>query len=82
LAQILIRNIKPDLMRRLQRRAKANGRSLQDEVRNILEQAAIDWGPKLSRKKALAMIDRIRMSFKGRVFSDSTKMIREDRDSR
>ena len=80
MAQILVRNLSEKLVRRIKRRAAAGGRSLQGEVKTILEQAYEE--PKLDRQAFLRLADKIRESFKGRRFSDSTKMIREDRDRR
>ena len=78
MAQILVRNLDEKVVRRLKRRAKAGGRSLQGEAKSILEQAAEQ--PKPDRRAFLRMVDKFRESFKGRQFSDSTELIREDRD--
>lgn len=40
MAQLVIRNIENAVKVRLQRRARVNGRSLEDEIRNILRRAA------------------------------------------
>jgi len=40
MAQILIRNLENEVKSRLQRRAKRNGRSMEEEVREILRDAA------------------------------------------
>jgi plasmid stability protein len=39
MAQILVRNIEQSVKTRLQRRAKRNGRSMEEEVRDILRNA-------------------------------------------
>jgi len=78
MSQILVRNVKPQVLRRLKRRAAKGGRSLQSEVAAILEQAAEE--PVLDRAAAAKLADRIRASFGGQKFSDSTELIREDRD--
>ncbi len=77
MAQILVRNLDDATVERLKKRAEANGRSLQAEVKLILEQNA-----KLSAEKFWAAADRIRnkLEASGRTFSDSTDLIREDRD--
>lgn len=76
MAQVLVRQLDPDTVQRLKARAKRNHRSLQAELRDILERAASpahgDW------KQALAELDRM---FESREFSDSTPLIREDRES-
>jgi antitoxin FitA len=40
MAQLLVRNIEESVKRRLKKRAEANGRSLEGEVREILRSAA------------------------------------------
>ena len=40
MAQIIVRNLDDQVKTRLQQRAKRNGRSMEDEVRNILTAAA------------------------------------------
>lgn len=72
-----IRDLDKSVVNKLKRRAKRNERSLQAEVRLILEDAAKrDWDA------AWEAVDRFRKKFEGRKFSDSTKLIRQDRDSR
>jgi plasmid stability protein len=58
MAQFLIRDLDKKLVDRLKNRAKASGRSLEAEVRTILENAskqmtmseAIQWGKRLEAK--------------------------------
>lgn len=45
-AQILIRKVDERVKTRLQRRAKRNGRSMEAEVREIINNAAAEEGPK------------------------------------
>ena len=40
MAQLIVRNIEADVKSRLQRRAKRHGRSMEEEVRDILRDAA------------------------------------------
>jgi plasmid stability protein len=82
MSQILVRNVKPEAVRRLKRRARACGRSLQSEAKMILEQAAELESPRVSRKRLIAMLEGFRKRWKGKTFSDSTELIREDRDNR
>ena len=42
MAQLVVRNIEEDVKARLQKRAKRHGRSMEDEVRHILRNAAKD----------------------------------------
>jgi plasmid stability protein len=77
MAQVLVRNLTDKVVARLKKRAKNRGRSLQAEVKTILEEAAKDV-PEDFWKEA----DRIREQLQrsGRTFSDSAALIREDRD--
>ena len=77
MAQILVRNLDESLVKRLKGRARRNGRSLQAEVRLILEQT-----PTLDMKAALKLADKIRKSFGNRRFDDSAVLIRRERDRR
>jgi len=82
MAQILVRNLDEKVVRRLKRRAKAGGRSLQSEAKAILEGAVPPETRKLSRKEFIAKLEAFRKSFGGRVFSDSTELIRQEREER
>jgi plasmid stability protein len=75
MAQILIRRLDAALVRRLKRRARQQGRSLESEARAILEQAA-----QVDAAAARKLADRIRRSLRPRKFGDSTALVREDRD--
>ena len=74
MAQILIRNIEENVVDRLKKRAVLHGRSLQAEVKIILEQT--DY---LDVASALKVADRIRKKLKGRSVTDSVELLREDR---
>ena len=78
MAQILVRNLDDRVVRRLKARAKRQGRSLQSEVANILQQAAT--APKVDMKAARKLCRRLRRRLKGRKFPDTVSLIREDRD--
>jgi plasmid stability protein len=41
-AQFVVRNIENAVKARLQRRARRNGRSMEEEIRNILRSAAVE----------------------------------------
>ena len=49
MAQFVVRQLEDDVKARLQRRAKRHGRSMEDEVRHILRNAASD-NPRAVRK--------------------------------
>jgi antitoxin FitA len=77
MAQILVRDLDEKVVVRLKKRAEQSGRSLQTEVKLLLEQAAqVDY------TEGWKAVDRLRTKLKrsGRTFSDSTKLLREDRD--
>jgi antitoxin FitA len=76
MAQILVRDLDPAVVERLKQQAKRNHRSLQAEVRAILEGAAHER----SKAETLARADVIRALLGHRQFSDSADLIREDRE--
>jgi plasmid stability protein len=75
MAQLLIRDLDAKTIERLKERAKLNRRSLQGELRLILEREAA-----VGREDSWSLAKRIRGAFDNRRFSDSTALIREDRD--
>ena len=75
MAQILVRNLDEAVVDRLKSRATQHNRSLQAEVKTILEQAA-----QVDAKTARELAMSIRKRFAGRQFTDSVDLIREDRD--
>ena len=77
MAQVLVRDLEDDVVERLKRRARHNGRSLEAELRIILANAI-----KPTIEEAMEEMRRVREEFRGRHFSDSAELIREDRDSR
>ncbi len=72
--QILIRNIDESTLERLKTRAAQNGRSLQAEVKMILDQAAY-----VDLQTARLTAARIREKLKGRSTTDSVDLLREER---
>ncbi len=77
MAQILVRNLDKELVERLKKRAREDGRSLQAEVKFILEQVAKE--PRVDMETARKISENFRRRFKGRKFPDSGELIREDR---
>lgn len=76
MAQVLIRNIEEHVVEALKKRAAAEGKSLEQSLRDLLRDAAV---PEVARR--LAVIDRIRaLAAPSRRQSDSTRLVREDRD--
>ena len=80
MAQILVRGLDAALVARLKERARENHRSLQGEVKAILEEAAAQ----ATNAEIVAILDKWQRYWqqKGKIFSDSAELIREDRDSR
>lgn len=76
MAQVLVRQLNDKVVDRLKKRAKEHGRSLQSEVKTILEDAVPDY------ERAWKRIDSLRLRLKrsSRKFSNSADLIREDRD--
>jgi plasmid stability protein len=73
---ILIRGLTVKTIKRLKARAAASGRSLQKEAKSILEHTAAEKTLDELREEAKEFSKR----FEGRHFTDSVKMIREDRN--
>ncbi len=76
MAQVLVRQLNSKIVARLKKRAKEHGRSLQSEVKTILEEAVPDYEGAWKRIEGL----RKRLRKSGRKFSDSAALIREDRE--
>ena len=75
MAQIIVRNLDDAVVDRLKARARTNDRSLEAEVRHILEQSA-----KVDMAQARQIVMERRKKLQGRKFADSVELIREDRD--
>ena len=71
---ISIRNIPDDVYAGLQAMANTNRRSLQEQVKLILEQEV-----KLTRRSFLADAADWRKNLQGREFNDTVKEVRKDR---
>ena len=77
MAQLLIRNLEENVVEALKKRAAAQGKSLEQSLRELLSDAAL---PEVARR--LAIVDRIRaMDPHAKRGSDSTKLIRKTRDA-
>ncbi len=74
---VLIRNIDEKTLNKLKKRAEKNNRSLQLELKKMLEEyAGADMDE--ARNMVSEILEKYRAE--GRIFSDSTKDIREDRN--
>jgi plasmid stability protein len=74
MAQILIRDLDEETVRRLKDRARRHGRSLQGEAKLILMQAA-----GLGFHEARELARQWQKKLAGREVPDSTDLVREDR---
>jgi len=74
MAQVLIRELDDDVVTRLKERAQRNGRSLEAELRGILEQAA-----PANFADARSLAARLRRRLAGRTHTDSAASLAEDR---
>ncbi len=79
MAAIHVRQLDDGLVDRLKRRASSNNRSLEGEVRHIL-QCAADDDMEAKRTRFLAASDRLREKTRGRRQTPAEVLIREDRD--
>ncbi len=75
MGQVIVRNLDDRIIAALKAKAAVHGQSLEQELRAILSTAAL---PNVQDKLALA--DRIRELTPKRRQTDSTTLIREDRD--
>ena len=75
MADILVRGLEPKLVKRLKERAKAHGRSLQAEAKDILEDAT-----RAEPEAVWEAIRRIRQELGSKQMPDSTITIRRDRN--
>lgn len=75
MAQVLVRNLDDQVVERLRQRAKAEGKSLEQALRDLLTEAA-----RPDREEILAEMDRIRAMTPAVPQTDSAELIREDRD--
>ncbi|WP_193194682.1 FitA-like ribbon-helix-helix domain-containing protein [Nostoc sp. MG11] len=83
MAQILVENLDPIILKKLETLAKQHGRSLQEELKQILQQATVTathYHTGGNIEKAREAVTRAQMRYAGKTFSDSTELIREDRE--
>ena len=76
MGQVLIRGLDDTVIERLRKQAESHHRSLEAELREILEHVSRQVDVATARNLA----DRIRGRLEGRLHSDSAELIREDRE--
>lgn len=74
MAQVLVRDLDDAVIARLKQRAREHGRSLQAELKALLEREA-----RTNRAAALAFAARMRKQLAGRKHSESAALLAEDR---
>lgn len=75
---VLVRDVPTATLAALKRRARQHGRSLQHELALVLDRAAREVDQASAEEIAAAI--RARLAQPGRVFTDSTGLIRADRE--
>ena len=73
--QLLVRDLEPGTVERLKLRAQRHGRSLQGEVKAILQAAAT-----FSMSEAGSVAEQWQSKLSGGAYHDSAEAIREDRE--
>lgn len=73
MAELLVRDLTAETIQRLNERARRHGRSLQDEVKVVLEAAT-----GLAPVEAQLVAEGWRERLAGHLYSDSAEQIRED----
>jgi len=79
MSEVLVRNLEEAVVEQLKVRARGNGRSLQAELKLILEQAARSASTRPSREEYRVLADRVRASLGDRPQADSAALLAEDR---
>ncbi|NDJ20757.1 hypothetical protein GS682_03690 [Nostoc sp. B(2019)] len=83
MAQILVDNLDPIILKKLETLAEQHVRSLQEELKHILQQAAetaMHYHTGGNIETAREAVTRAQVRYAGQTFSDSTELIREDRE--
>lgn len=77
--EVLVRNLDAAVVEQLKARPRDGGRSLQAELKIILEQAVQPAATRLSRAACRALADQIRTTLGDRPQTDSVTLLAEDR---
>lgn len=75
---VLVRNIDEKTLNNLKKRAETNNRSLQAELKSLLEMYA---GPDLEETKSMVREVYLRYKTSGKSFSDSAEDLSKDREA-
>ena len=77
MGQVVIRGLSDEALVTMKEVAELNNRSLEAQLRTLIEDEA---DQRRRMQQAIADIKELRVRLQGRHFSDSTAMIREDRE--
>jgi plasmid stability protein len=81
MAQLIVENLNPLLLEKLKSLSQRHGRSLNQELIAILEQAvnteAVERA--VAMTEATEKLEQAQARYAGRTFSDSTELVREER---
>lgn len=82
MTQLVLSNLDPILIEKLKIRSQQHGRSLDEELKAILEQAVDTEVVRevMAMAEAREKLEIARARYADRKFSDSTELVREDRD--
>lgn len=75
MAEILVRDLDPEIVARLKTRARLHGRSLQKEIKLILEEST-----PVDIRQAAKLMESWQERLAGRSFADSAEQLRQDRE--
>jgi plasmid stability protein len=78
MSEVLVRSLDEAVVEQLKARARGSGRSLQAELKLILEQAARPAPPRPARAEYRALSDRVRTALGDRPQADSAALLAED----
>ena len=79
MSEILVGNLDDSVVEQLESRARRSGRSLQAELKVILEEAAHPASGRLSRAAYRTLLDGVRAAVGDRPQADSAMLLAEDR---
>ncbi len=75
MAEIRVRDLDPEIVARLKSRARLHGRSLQKEIKLILEEST-----PVDIRQAAKLMELWQERLAGRSFADSAEQLRQDRE--
>ena len=82
MTQIIIENLDPIVVEKLQLRSTIQGRNLTEQLKEIIEEAVSSetFPPrKETLSAARQRLTKVREKYEGRIFRDSTELLRKER---